>query len=128
MISLKINASDLNKAARKFRKLADSIETAEKKTNEEIPKKSQSYFEYASRQGITEWYEAYDPIYYGRTMSLLHVFEVQPEVGLVNINLDSSRLGGHRVDGDYIYEHMFKDGFHGGAIDGPEHPSPGTPY
>ena len=40
MISLKINASDLNKAARKFRKLADSIETAEKKTNEEIPKKA----------------------------------------------------------------------------------------
>ena len=32
MISLKINASNLNKAARKFRKLADSIETAEKKT------------------------------------------------------------------------------------------------
>ena len=40
MISLKINASDLNKAARKFRKLADSIETAEKKTNYEIPVKA----------------------------------------------------------------------------------------
>lgn len=128
MISFKIDASGLKRAADKVEKLANSIEVAEKKTNEEMPKKLQPYFEYASRQGITEWYEAYNPIYYGRTMSLLHVFEVQPETGLVNINLDSGRLGGHRVNGDYIYEHIFKDGFHGGAIGGPNHPSPGTPY
>lgn len=56
MISLKINASDLNKAARKFRKLADSIETAEKKTNEEIPKKAAPEIESASRFAVEDWY------------------------------------------------------------------------
>ena len=54
MISLKINASDLNKAARKFRKLADSIETAEKKTNEEIPKKAAPEIESASRFAVED--------------------------------------------------------------------------
>lgn len=34
----------------------------------------------------------------------------------------------HRVGNDYIYEYIFKQGYHGGAIDGPEHPAPGTPY
>ena len=49
MISFKIDASGLKRAADKVEKLANSIEVAEKKTNEEMPKKSQPYFEYASR-------------------------------------------------------------------------------
>ena len=128
MISLKINASDLNKAARKFRKLADSIETAEKKTNEEIPKKAAPEIESASRFAVEDWYMAFNPNSYERTESLLNVYDVQPQIGEVNVHLSSDELGGHRASNDYIYEYMFILGYHGGAIFGPEHPSPGTPY
>lgn len=34
----------------------------------------------------------------------------------------------HRVSNDYIYEYMFKEGWHGGAISGNGHPSIGTPW
>lgn len=130
MISLKINASDLNKAARKFRKLADSIETAEKKTNSEIPAKVAPEIESASRFAVEDWYMAFNPDYYERTESLLNVYDVKPLSGEVNVHLSSDELGGHRVGNDYIYEYMFILGYHGGAITGepPAHPSPGIPY
>lgn len=128
MISLKINASDLNKAARKFRKLADSIETAKKKTNEEIPKKAAPEIESASRFAVEDWYMSFNPEYYERTESLLNVYDVKPLSGEINVNLSPDKLGGHRVGNDYIYEYIFKQGYHGGAIDGLEHPAPGTPY
>ena len=66
--------------------------------------------------------------YYERTESLLNVYDVKPLSGEINVNLSSDELGGHRVGNDYIYEYIFKQGYHGGAIDGPEHPAPGTPY
>lgn len=94
MISLKINASDLNKAARKFRKLADSIETAEKKTNEEIPKKAAPEIESASRFAVEDWYMSFNPEYYERTESLLNVYDVKPLSGEINVNLSSDELGG----------------------------------
>lgn len=128
MISIKVNASGINRAAAKFRKLAYTIETAEKKTNEEIPKKAAPEIESASRFAVEDWYMAFNPSSYERTESLLNVYDVQPLVGEINVHLSSDELGGHRVGNNYIYEYMFKQGYHGGAIDGPEHPSPGTPY
>ena len=128
MISIKVNASGLNRAAAKFRKLADSIETAEKKTNEEIPKTAAPEIESASRFAVEDWYMAFNPDYYERTESLLNVYDIQPQIGAINVHLSSDELGGHRASNDYIYEYMFILGYHGGAIFGPEHPSPGVPY
>lgn len=103
MINIYVDPSGLKRAATKIDKLIKSISEAESKTNQVIPQKSKRYFEYACDQGITDWYESYDPIYYGRTMSLMKVYEIQPKNEMVNINLDSSRISGHRVGGDYIY-------------------------
>ena len=128
MISIKVNASGLNRAAAKFRKLADSIETAEKKTNEEIPKTATPEIESASRFAVEDWYMAFNPDYYERTESLLNIYDIQPQIGAINVHLSSDELGGHRASNDYIYEYMFILGYHGGAIFGPEHPSPGVPY
>ena len=128
MISIKVNASGLNRAAAKFRKLADSIESAEKKTNEEIPKTAAPEIESASRFAVEDWYMAFNPDYYERTESLLNVYDIQPQIGAINVHLSSDELGGHRASNDYIYEYMFILGYHGGAIFGPEHPSPGVPY
>lgn len=130
MISIKIDASGLKKAANKFEKLANSIEVAEKKTNLEVPVKAAPEIESASRFAVEDWYMAYNPMSYERTESLLNVYDVQPQIGAINVHLSSNELGGHRVSSDYIYDYMFIQGYHGGAIDGknPNHPSPGTPY
>lgn len=118
MISIKVNASGLNRAAKKFRKLADSIETAEKKTNEEIPKIAAPEIESASRFAVEDWYMAFNPDYYERTESLLNVYDIQPQIGAINVHLSSDELSGHRASNDYIYNLVFIQGWHGGAFQG----------
>ena len=127
MISISIDTSGLKRAAEKINELADSIQTAERKTNLEIPEKAVPEIESASRTAVEDWYMAFNPDYYERTESLLNVYDVQPLTGEINVHLSSDELGGHRASNDYIYEYMFILGYHGGAILGPEHPSPGTP-
>ena len=34
----------------------------------------------------------------------------------------------HRVSSEYIFEHVFEEGWHGGAIRGKNHPNPDTPW
>ena len=128
MISISIDASGLKRAAEKIEDLANSIALAEKKTNSEIPVKAAPEIESASRTAVEDWYMAFNPDYYERTESLLNVYDVQPLTGGINVHLSSDELGGHRASNDYIYEYMFILGYHGGAIFGPEHPSPGVPY
>ena len=116
MISVTIDTSGIKRAAKKIQKLVNSIETAENKTNEEIPKKAAPEIERAARTAVEDWYMAYSPDYYNRKESLLHVYDVKPQVGLVNVHLSSDELGGHRVSNDYIYNLMFLQGWHGGAL------------
>ena len=128
MISVTIDTSGLKRAARKINRLASSIETAKSKTNLEIPVKAAPEIESASRFAVEDWYMSFNPDYYERTESLLNVYDIQPQIGTINVHLRSDELGGHRASNDYIYEYMFILGYHGGAISGPEHPAPGTPY
>ena len=50
---------------------------------------------------------SFNPEYYERTESLLNVYDVQPKIGAINVQLSSDELGGHRVGNDYIYEYIF---------------------
>lgn len=34
----------------------------------------------------------------------------------------------HQFGNEYIFWNSFQNGFHGGAVDGPGHPDPGTPW
>lgn len=79
---------------------------------------------------VSAFYRSYRPKYYDRTYSLRYMiypniinnmfsFEIGPDVPIYT--------GWHRVNADYIYENTFKQGYHGGAINGPEHPRPGVP-
>ena len=116
MISVTIDTSGIKRAAKKIQKFADSIENAKNKTNEEIPQKAAPEIEKAARTAVEDWYMAYQPVSYERTESLLHVYDVKPQTGLVNVHLSSDELGGHRVSSDYIYNLMFLQGWHGGAL------------
>ncbi|HAU86959.1 MAG TPA: hypothetical protein DCW90_16155 [Lachnospiraceae bacterium] len=118
MISIKVDTSGLKRAANKINKLANSIETAKNKTNEEIPVKAAPEIESASRFAVEDWYMAYNPNSYERTESLLNVYDVQPQIGAINVHLSSGELGGHRASNEYIYNLAFIQGWHGGAFQG----------
>lgn len=81
-------------------------------------------------KAIDTFYQEYSPKVYDRQYDLKNVY-----------NLDVTRDGEfifefgsefmekkHRVDNEYIYQKMFKEGWHGGAHDGAYHPSPGKNY
>lgn len=79
------------------------------------------------KTAIDEYYDSYKPWVYDRTESLYKVMDIELTPsgfnlsfggGNVGLASSSSHLGRHRVDevnGDYIYEVMFKKGYHGGA-------------
>ena len=79
------------------------------------------------------YYSHYSPIYYDRTTDLYNAAEYKIfsakdlEVGLdvspKNMN------GGHRASNDFIYQHMYNEGWHGGAWGSKTHPNYWrTPY
>ena len=68
------------------------------------------------KSAIKQYYGAYSPTLYGRTYSLYGVYRFDKSPSNYSLILDESLLGGsHRVGDGYIYEKMFKEGFHGGA-------------
>ena len=81
------------------------------------------------RESVRSFYGAYSPAEYHRRYSLYKMgkFEVASESILIHVGGEYSPIG-HRVDNDYIYTNSFVKGFHGGAISGQNHPSPGVPY
>ena len=80
------------------------------------------------RNAVRKFYGMYSPLYYRRRYSLHKMarFVVSGEPFLIELGGEFSGMG-HRVSEEYIYENSFKRGYHGGAISGPGHPSPGVP-
>lgn len=89
-------------------------------------------------ESVREYYASYHPHMYNRRKSLYNAYDI----GIRNGDTLLFELGPdlmtewHRVSSDYIYEVMFKEGWHGGARDSnrddrkdfAKHPNPGTPY
>lgn len=82
------------------------------------------------KKEIDRFYNEYSPMVYRRKYDLRNVY-----------NLDVTKDGEfifefghefmqkqHRVSNEYIYDEMFKEGWHGGANKGPGHPDPGKNY
>lgn len=85
-----------------------------------------------ARLEVWKWYKSYTPYEYTRKRTLYYAFKITGENGIINIHFGPELMYPvHRVDKrdpSYIYENSFVLGFHGGAIDGPDHPQPGIPY
>lgn len=83
-----------------------------------------------SNEAIAHYYNAYTPRMYKRKESLYDAVDYGIRNGedfyweygadLINVR--------HRASNEYIFDVMFMEGWHGGAKNGPGHPSPGTPY
>ena len=82
------------------------------------------------KTAIDAYYDSYSPFVYQRTESLYSVFRIQRTKNGFNLLFSEKKLGGHRVDGKYIYDVMFKKGYHGGAPYNGDYywrwPSPGS--
>ena len=78
------------------------------------------------RESVEAFYNSYSPSYYDRRGSLYGMVELESGEDYFkmdyNDDLPTDRSGGS------LYEIVFKEGWHGGAYSGPNHPNPGTPY
>lgn len=66
------------------------------------------------KSAIDAYYDSYAPHEYGRQESLYSVFKIEETGGNFDLVFDAPN-GSHRVSNDYIYDVMFKKGYHGGA-------------
>ncbi len=68
------------------------------------------------KSAIKTYYDSYKPMLYDRERSLYGVFRFDITSSSYALILDPAFLQGvHRVADDWIYDKMFKEGFHGGA-------------
>lgn len=68
------------------------------------------------RGAVDDYYESYSPVVYQRQESLYSVMNVELTGDGFDLLFSAANLsGGHRVGNDYIYDVMFKKGYHGGA-------------
>lgn len=77
---------------------------------------------------IDKYYESYDQIYYKRTESFYKSYEITRDRTSIDIDWGYHLMPDtHRVNSKYIYDYMFKQGYHGGANKGPED-ADGNPF
>lgn len=65
---------------------------------------------------------------YKREWDLYNAYKIIANDDSWGIIYDSSSLKKHGELNEYIFDYMFGQGYHGGAIDGEGHPNPGIPY
>lgn len=92
--------------------------------NKTYPLLYKQSLEDVGRDVISKWYASYEPIIYKRQLRLTKAFRVTLDGTKYDVEFDSSFIGGN----EYIFENSFMQGYHGGAISGEGHPSPGIPY
>ena len=69
------------------------------------------------KQGVDEFYNAYQPKFYKRTNSLYDAYNIY--ISNQGIDWDAGghlMSGAHRADNGFIYELAFNQGYHGGAL------------
>lgn len=128
----KIDRRSLDKLMKDIYDTKDKIIKLDKNINKKYKKEVKENLEYIARTAIDNYYESYSPNLYKRSFDLYNIYKVHVTDKEWEILYDSSYMNKtHRVDKDdseYIYDWMFKLGWHGGAAYGPDHPSPGTPW
>lgn len=79
---------------------------------------------------IMIFYDQYPPIYYRRKRGLLDSYKITYDQSVLTMDFDSDFIPNHynNVSTGYIFDTVFMEGYHGGAKNGPNHPSPKVPY
>lgn len=91
--------------------------------------------EYIAKSSVDKYYDSYEPYVYNdegkygffRKYRLYDVYKITVNSDKWSITYDYDDLGYGGLN-EYIFNTMFKGGWHGGADKGNGHPEPGTPY
>ena len=109
-------------------------EMVEKKWDKKVYRKLKGI----ALDGVEAFYDDYEPNKYRRLEDLLNAFkivvneddwyiEMGPEF-MKYPHAVGKALGDPEKGKEYIYINSFVEGYHGGAIDGEDHPNPGEPW
>lgn len=119
-------AKILLSALKTFKQAFLSIED---KLNSKYNKKVGSQLRVIAKSAVDKFYESYEPHIYKRGEGLYTAFKViaNDEEWTLKTGPEFMKRD-YKAGKEYVYINSFEQGFHGGAIDGPKHPDPGTPY
>lgn len=120
-----IDGRKAQKISRYLREIAKSLVEEPKKLQKKYEKRVKDELYDSFYEVMSEFYSSYEPWLYKRhSKGLELLLEIEIKNGKVIGSLDATNLPSHRVSNDYIYDTVFKEGWHGGASKGPW--SPGT--
>lgn len=81
-------------------------------------------------RAVDAFYESYTPHIYKRNESLYTAYKITVDENEWSLDIDENGgyLTGTNYDSNYVYINSFVEGYHGGAVNGPDHPEPGIPW
>lgn len=121
LIGVKADASDISKNLEMYlgKTLKERLDKASKAVKIQGAELQKARIEDAWKIAVETYYNSYDPQSnggYDRQEDFGRMMEIEDSGnGKLTISIDSGKLGAHRAEDDYLYEYMFKEGYHGGA-------------
>ncbi len=109
--------------------LQNIMKKATDQLNAKYNKRVKFNLELMVERAVDQFYESYTPNIYDRKEGLYKAAKITVNDDEWNIDTGADYMKtSYRVGNEYIYVNSFEKGWHGGSIDGPEHPEPGVPW
>jgi len=109
--------------------LTNAMEIATNRLNAKYNKRVKFNLELMAERAVDAFYESYDPNMYVRQEGLYKGYKITVNNDEWSIDTGSQYMETDYDAGkEYVFTNSFEKGWHGGAIDGPDHPEPGTPW
>lgn len=125
----KVDPAKLQKFLNAGQDLLTAIDIIPKKLNAKYNPRVKFDLELMGENAVRAFYDSYSPYIYSRQEGLLSAFKVTANDDEWKIEVGAEFMTGHYDAGtEYVYINSFEKGWHGGAINGPDHPEPGTPW
>lgn len=119
----------LKKLSRLLNDFPKTVQDIAEKNDFKYQKKARKEMTQIARMAIDDFYDSYDPHVYDRWGDLHNAYKVIVNDKVWKIDYNSKYMKHtHRASNEYIFLLSFMSGYHGGAINGPDHPAPGTLY
>lgn len=113
-----------------LQKIAQNADEIAEEVNRRTVKDAYNKAQSICKSAVDSFYNEYTPHLYNRKKSLYDAYDIGIRNGSQLVFTLGHELmnASHRVSSEYIYDTMFKEGWHGGADKGDGHPSPGKHY
>ena len=116
--------------------LGDVAQSTKQSVEQASERINQDFFMFIKNEGveplykgvIDSFYNDYTPTVYDRNKSLYDMPQIIITEDYLAIEFNENRMSTFRDGGTGLYELVFKEGYHGGAKSGKDHPNPGVPY